>query len=437
MTDPALVADDAATTSGATRINAAQRRTILLYAGIMIVALSFINPSVGLFTIPLSFVLKNKLHLSANELAAFGLWAAIPGYLSFAFGVVRDFWNPFGKGDRGYFILFGGIAALLLAGLAFVNVSEPMLLACAMVMAGSFLFMWGAWNGLASTIGQQHAMSGQMSAVWNFAGTSSIVAALLAGGALSELLEAQSPNIAIRILFLIAALAMTLIAALGLWKPRAVFADLSAHREERRDFVADLNRLVRHWPIYPALIAWLLWNFSPGTTTVLQYYMSNELHASDTQWGAYNAISTAFAVPMFVVFGYLSLKYSLEKLLWLGAIMGVPQIIPLLFVHSATGALLAAVPIGLLGGIATAALMDLLIRACPKGLEGTMMMMSWSMYALAVNVGNFWGTDLYEYHGGFVACVVATTIVYALILPVILLVPKSLISSADAKVAAV
>jgi MFS family permease len=437
VTDPAFGAGDAPATSGLRRINAAERRTILLYSGVIIVALSFINPSVGLFTIPLSFVLKNKLHLSANDLALFVLWASIPGYLSFAFGVARDFWNPFGRGDRGYFILFGAISALLLACLAFVNVSEPMLMACAMVMAISFLFMWGAWNGLASTIGQQHEMSGQMSAIWNFAGTSSIVVALVAGGVLSELLEVESANIAVRILFLIAAVLMALISGLGLWKPRAVFVGLSGHREQRRDFIADLNRLVRHWPIYPALIAWLLWNFSPGTTTVLQYYMSNELHASDAQWGDYNAISTAFSVPMFALFGYLSQKYSLEKLLWLGTILGIPQIIPLLFVHSATGALLAAIPMGLLGGIATAAYMDLLIRACPKGLEGTMMMMSWSMYALAVNVGNYWGTDLYQYHGGFVACVVATTLVYALILPVILLVPKRLISSADAEIAAV
>jgi hypothetical protein len=419
---------------GVTRFTAAERRKILIYAGVMIVALSFINPSVGLFTIPLSFVLKNKLHLSANGLAAFGLLAAIPGYLSFLFGVARDFWSPFGKGDRGYFIVFGGSAAVILWGLAFVNVSEPMLLGCALVMTITFLFMWGAWNGLASTIGQKHEMSGQISAVWNFGSTTSIMAALAAGGALSEALEAQTANIAIRILFLIAAVLMAAIAALGLWKPRAVFANLSAHREQRRDFVADIMRLARHWPIYPALAAWLLWNFSPGTTTVLQYYMSNTLHGTDMQWGYYNAISTGAAVPAFALFGYLSRKYPLSTLLWWGTLIGVPQMIPLMFVHSANGALIAAIGVGLLGGIATAAYMDLLIRACPKGLEGTMMMLSWSMYALAVNVGNFWGTNIYEYHGGFVACVAATTLVYALIIPVILVVPKSLVSGADAEV---
>jgi Na+/melibiose symporter-like transporter len=292
-----------------------------------------------------------------------------------------------------------------------------------------FLFMWGAWNGLAAAIGQRHAMSGQMSALWNFAGTSTIVAGLALGGVLSESLEGMSTSGAVRTLFLIIAAAMAVLAALGFWKPHAVFGGLA--REARHDLFADLLRLLRHRPIYPALTIWMLWNFSPGTQTVLQYYLSNTLHASDAQWGAYNAISFGASVPAFVLFGFLSSRYSLRVLLWGGAVLGVTQMLPLLFVHSAQGVLIAAIPIGLVGGIATAAYMDLLIRACPKGMEGTMMMMAWSMYALAVNFGNLWGTNLYEFHGGFVACVTATTIVYALILPLILAVPRRLIASAD------
>ena len=112
-----------------------------------------------------------------------------------------------------------------------------------------------------------------------------------------------------------------------------------------------------------------------------------------------------------------------------------PQVTPLLVVHSPQAVLWAAVFVGLSGGIATAAYMDLLIRSCPRGLEGTMMMLAWSMYGLAVNVGNLLGTDLYEYHGGFVVCVTATTIVYALILPVILAVPERLVAAADGEAA--
>jgi MFS family permease len=176
---------------------------------------------------------------------------------------------------------------------------------------------------------------------------------------------------------------------------------------------------------------WLLWNFSPGGQTVLQYYLSDTLHASDAQWGAYNAIASIFAVPTFVLFGYLSPRVPLSRLLWWGTAVAVPQMVPLLFVPSANAVLLAAVPIGLMGGVATAAFMDLLIRSCPKGLQGTMMMLSWSMYALAQNFGNLLGTDLYEHHGGFLACVLATTFVYALMLPMLLFVPKALIAHPD------
>jgi Na+/melibiose symporter-like transporter len=413
----------------------ADRLRILLYSGAVIVALHFISPSAGVQVIPLSFLLKNKLHLSANDLATFGLWVSIPGYLAFAFGMVRDFWSPFGRGDRGYFTLFGALGAASYAGFAFAGATVPLLFVSTILTGICFLFLWAAWNGLGSTIGQRHAMSGQMSALWNFAGTITIVVALALGGVLSQVLEAMGADGALRVLYLLLAAVMASIAALGLWKPKAVFDGLERESESRRDLFADMARLLRHWPVYPAITIWMLWNFSPGTLTVLQYYLSNTLHGTDAQWGEFNALSFAASVPAFVLFGVLSSRYSLATLLWCGAALGVTQMLPLLFVHSATGVLIAAIPIGLTGGIATAAYMDLLIRACPKGLEGSMMMMAWSLYALAVNVGNWWGTDLYDRHGGFVACVIATTVVYALILPILLLVPKRLIASPDGSLA--
>src|ERR1700749_1161381 len=117
------------------------RLTILLYCGAIIVALHFVVPSTGVSTVPIAFLLKNKLHFSPTELATFTLWAGIPGYLTFAFGVVRDFWNPFGLGDRGYFLVFGALAALLFAGFAFVAPSEASMLAVSLMTTIAFLFM--------------------------------------------------------------------------------------------------------------------------------------------------------------------------------------------------------------------------------------------------------------------------------------------------------
>jgi len=413
------------------KIAAASRTKILLYCSVIMVALNFISPAVGFHVIPLSFVLKNKLHLTANALATFALWAGIPAYLSFAFGVVRDFWSPFGMGDRGYYMLFGLLSAAVFAVFAFLPVSEPMLLTLALLGTFCFLFLWAGWNGLCSVIGQHFAMSGRISSLWNFSGTVTTFVALLLGGFLSDRLEVMSTAGAVRTLFLLVAAVMVMIAAYGFLKPAAVFANLPSELRRPQHLSTDFSRLVRHRPIYPALGIFLLWNFSPATGTVLQYFMSNTLHASDAQWGAFNAIYSIAFVPTFVLFGFLSPRYSLEKLLWLGTAIAVPQMLPLLFIHSANAVLVAGIPMGLMGGIATAAYMDLLIRSCPKGLEGTLMMFAWSMYALAQNFGNLLGTELYEHHGGFPSCVLATTLVYALMLPGILFVPKALIALPD------
>jgi hypothetical protein len=50
---------------------------------------------------------------------------------------------------------------------------------------------------------------------------------------------------------------------------------------------------------------------------------------------------------------------------------------------------------------------------------------------MASRFGDVLGTNLYDHYGGFTACVIAITAVYALILPTILLVPKRLIATAD------
>jgi len=58
------------------------RQRIFLYLGALIVLLAFGAPYGGLIDIPVSFFLKNKLHLQAHEVAEFRLVSAIPLYLS-------------------------------------------------------------------------------------------------------------------------------------------------------------------------------------------------------------------------------------------------------------------------------------------------------------------------------------------------------------------
>jgi MFS family permease len=409
----------------------AVRRGIFLYLGILIVLLAFGGPSGGLIDIPISFFLKNRLHLTAHEVATFRLVAAIPLYLSFVFGFIRDMWNPLGMRDRGFILLFGGITALLYVLFAFTPMSYATLIVAVVVLTTSFLFVASAQNGLTSVIGQQHAMTGQVSAVWNVFLSIPTVGALLIGGKLSGLLEDESPDQAVRILFLVGAAIMTAIALYALWKPAEVFGNIRAENEPVHHPIKNLKRLVRHRPIYPAMLIWLLWNFAPGSTTPLQYHLQNTLHATDAQWGEWNAIFAASFIPTYIIYGLLCRRVPLKTLLLWGTVLAVPQMVPLLFIHTMTQALIAAVPIGLMGGLATGAYLDLIIRSCPRGLQGTTLMMSSSLYFVVVRFGDVLGTNLYDRYGGFTVCVVAITTVYALILPALLLVPKRLTATAD------
>ena len=431
MTIDRPAAEAAAVTTAADALPASVRRGIFLYLGILIVLLAFGGPSGGLIDIPISFFLKNRLHLEAQQVAHFRLVAAIPLYLSFVFGFIRDIWNPLGMRDRGFMLLFGGICAVLYFCFALAPMTYSTLLLAVILLTTSFLFVASAQNGLTSTIAQQHAMTGQISAAWNVFASLPTVAALLIGGTLSGLLEDRNADSAARMLFLVGAAIMTAVALFALWKPRDVFAHV--HGERGRDVhpVNDIRRLFGHWRIYPALLIWLLWNFAPGSATPLQYHLQNTLHATDAQWGQWNAIFAASFIPTFIVYGLLCRHFALKSLLFWGTIVAVPQMVPLLFIHSVTGALIAAVPIGLMGGVATGAYMDLIIRSCPRGLQGTMLMMSSSLYFVVSRFGDVLGTTLYDHYGSFTVCVIAITVVYSLILPALMLVPARLVSTAD------
>jgi Major Facilitator Superfamily len=406
-----------------------QRQKIFGYLGVLIVLLAFGAPSGGLIDIPISFLLKNKLHLEAYELANFRLAAALPLYVSCIFGFIRDSWNPFRSGDRAFMMMFGSISAVLYVFFAFCPVTYETLLAAVVLLTVAFLFVASAQNGLTATIGKQHLMTGQVSAVWNVFISIPTVAALLIGGSLSDALEGRSADQAIRILFLAGAAIMASLSLYAVWKPSFVFDNVHAERSGLP--FKDFNRLLRHKPIYPALLIWLLWSFAPGSTTPLQYYLQNTLKAPDAQWGQWNAIFSASFIPTFLLFGLFCQKYALKTLLLWGTIAAIPQMVPLLFIHTVGQALVAAIPIGLMGGFATAAYLDLIIRSSPHGLQGTVLMMSSGLYFVAVRFGDVLGTNLYSYHGGFTTCVIAITFVYALILPTLLLVPESVSLTAD------
>ena len=431
MTSITAEADTTLPTEAATDLPDDTRNRILIYLGVLTLMVGFGAPFGGLIAVPVSYFLKNKLHFTAIQVSEFLLITSIPLYLSAAWGFVRDSWNPFGIRDRGYMMIFGFLCAAVYVAFAFAPVTAVGLGVAMIALTCCFLFVQSGQLGLTTAIGRQHVMSGQVSALWNAVNSLPVLFAFAIGGFLSNALEGKHAEEAARTLFLIGAAVMAAIGAFAIWRPKAVYDNV--HEEHAPVFKpwADIIRLLKHWPVYPALGIWFLWNFAPGSATPLQFYLQDTLHADDATFSLWNAVFAGAFIPTYMLYGWLCRRIKLGKLIFWGTVIGVPQMVPLLFIHTPTQALIAAAPSGLMGGLCTAAYIDLIMRSCPKGLEGTIVMTTTAFYYLVSRLGDLLGTVLYQKFGGFGVCVVAITVVYALILPLLLLVPKRLLATAD------
>ncbi len=432
---PDIDIDAAAVAAQPAAIPAAERGRLLGYTGLLMLLVVLATPyGGGLIVIPVVFFLKNRLHLQAHEMAVFNAWAATPLYVAFIFGLLRDRWSPFGWGDRGHLVIFGLLTAAIYAVVAFANPTYGLMLVAVILLTAAIQTVLSSASGLFSAVGQAHLMPGQASAVLNMATIAPIVIGSLLGGEFSQMLDGQDAITAARNLFLAGAGLMVAVAVLGALGPRRVFTAHAAPPET--NLFGDVARLVRSRAIYAPLILWLLWNFSPSFGTALQYHLSNTLHATDAQVGAFYAIFFGLYAPSFLAYAWLCQRVRLSKLLVWSTLLAIPQMIPLLLVHTATGALWAAVPMSLMGGMASAAYIDLAIRSCPKGLQGTMMiLMASTAYFVALRFGDLLGTDIYDHWGGFTMTIVAATVVYALMLPVLALAPKAITATTDGEAA--
>jgi len=409
------------------RTDSSNTRQVFLYFTPLTLLVYLVLPHGYLLDIATSYMLKNQLHATDVQVTLFRFFVTIPVYVSVVFGFARDLWNPFGLRDRGYFLIFAPLTAAIFLWMAASNLSYAGLFLGTVLVMVSFRFVSAGYMGLMALVGQEKLMSGRLSALWLIVNSIPYIVGGFASGWIAMHLRPSETFI------LMAALSVA-IAFLGLWKPRSVFSHIyDQPLAKGADLWGDIKRLLRHRPVYPAVLIMFFFQFAPGSNTALQYYLSNHLHVSDQIYGDFNGIFAAAFIPVFFLYGYICKFVSLKKLLWWGTIITVPQMIPLAFIHTGAEALILAVPIGVMGGIAAAAYYDLSMRSCPAGLQGSLMMMVDGVYLLSNRAGDVLGVGLYNLSPtyGFLYCVLATTAVYALILPLLLLIPKYLIATTD------
>jgi hypothetical protein len=401
-------------------------RQLSLYFGVMALLVNVVNPGF-LLDIPTAYMLKNILHASPSRIADFRLLTGIPLYIGFVFGMIRDLWNPMGWRDPGYFRIFVPLMACVLALMALARTTYLELLAGMLLTMIAYSFLSAAFQGLMALIGQKALMTGRLSTLSNILLYLPVGAAYFISGVINDRLPPRE------IFLTVLALTTTLL-IFGFWKPRSVFHHAyNSPQAKGANFVKDVRRLLNHRAIYPVVLINLLWNFTPGPFTPMQFFLSDHLHASDAVYAYFSGLYNLAFIPTMMAYGFLCMKFPPRKLLLWSVIIGVPEFVPMAFIQDAHQALLVAVFIGLSGGLANVACIDIAIRACPPGLQGTLMMMIAATLFLSQRAGDVLGSWIYGLNprDGFLYCVIAVTAVYALVIPVIPFIPRELMINAD------
>lgn len=399
------------------------RRVILSYFALLNLSVGMGTPLTGLAAIPIYYILKDKLLLSPFEMAIFVAIASAPAYVGFLFGFVRDRWQPRVWGDRAY-LLLGGVAALL----AYLWLSRAAtdyyhLLHGVIFAVVAYLIIAAAAQGLMTVVAQSNLMTGRLSVVFGFGYFVPLVVSACLGGWLVAHVSARGT-------FILAGCATAVIIGQAFWQLDGVSTTADSDPDVLESGLSAIARLAAHRPIWPAAMIWFLWNFSPGWGTPMFYHLTQTVKVSSQLFGTFTALQWGFFLPTTLLYGIVCHRFSLSKLLWWGTLVAILQGPIMFFADSPRSAIAVAVGFGLLGGFATAAYMDLILRSCPEGLEGTGVMLSGAALAIAYNSGNLFGSWIYS-RGGFVLAVIVTTLATALIVPLLWWVPESITATRE------
>jgi MFS family permease len=177
--------------------------------------------------------------------------------------------------------------------------------------------------------------------------------------------------------------------------------------------------------VYLPAIALFLWEFAPGWGTPLDYFLTDKVHGNTDAFGAARGWQYIGNVAAALAYLWLYRKFGLRSLLNWGTFLGVVGGMSFLLIRDPSQANLICFLAGASCGVALASYYSLLIRCCPKELEGVAYMLSYAAFTLAADVSNIVGSWLYD-RGGFGLALGISTAVTALIFIPIWFVPRQI-----------
>jgi MFS family permease len=312
--------------------------------------------------LPLQFLLKNDVHVTREQMAAFFFWCTLAWYLKPFAGILTDAFPFFGTRRRHYLLFSSMLTALSWIGMGFLPHKYGALL-CGAMAVNLFMVMASTVTGaFLVEAGQRMGATGRLTAlrmlVSNFC--------TLIQGPLGGLLATAG---------FMWATGANAVFALTIFPIAYIFLKEQRATQQRSSVVLQnagqqLKTIIRSKDLWMALLFITLFYFSPGFSTPLFYKQTDELHFSKQAIGNLGVFSGGFAMLATVIYGYLIKRVHIRFLLFIGVATAAAGTLLYLFYSTWNWALFIESQNGFFFGLAELAILDLAARATPKEFEG-------------------------------------------------------------------
>jgi MFS family permease len=402
--------------------------TAFIHAAIVIIvgvfATTLSQPQV-LGRLPITNLLKNELHVSRTAVSAFFFWAGLAWYMKPLAGIVTDAFPVLGSRRKVYILASGGLTVLAWVGLYFTPHRYDLFLIMATLINALMVMASTVIGAYMVETAQAVAGTGRLTALRQFVQQ---ICGLINGpsaGYLGSIAFGFTAAACGGVIFLIIPVTI-------------FFLHEQRKRIETREMLANAGRqLVR---IGNARTMWaaaglmFLFYAAPGFATAAFFRQQNELHMNTQGQGLLSFCYAACGILAALSYAYACRRLSLRLLLVICLIAGALGNLSFLFYTSVGNARIIHGLDGFGYTLAELVLMDLAVRATPRGSEGL-------GFALMISVRNLtiFGTDLFgsnlmdHYHLPFNSLVLANGATTLFAVPFIFLLPRILVRRRDAE----
>ena len=358
---------------------------------------------------PITIALKER-GLGAGQVAAFFGISTIPWLLKPLYGLVSDFVPLFGRRRTSYFLLTTALAAACGFALALMPEHPYWWLAALFTAMGFGLaFTDVLTDALMVESGKPRGLTGAFQSIqWAAIYGASMLVGVL-GGYFAERRDLRSA-------FLVAACfpLVSLVAVATAVREPAARADRAAFAETW----AAVRVALRARPVWLVAGFVFFFTFSPSFGPPLLYYQTDVLEFSQQFIGQLSALTSAGAVAGALLYGPLSRRVPLRRLI--NAFIGLTVLGTLAYLRYAgpVSAMVIDTLYGVCYMLAQLAMLDLAAKVCPRRIEATFFALLMAVYNGGAQGSQVVGGYLYDWVG-YTALIVTSAAFSALVWPLV------------------